>query len=85
MSVAGAVTRLEARDRDLVALRYGADLSSRQIADLLEMSPGAVDVALHRALERLRSLLDPPDVAVRNPVSGGYLGVEPNLHKGESG
>jgi RNA polymerase sigma-70 factor, ECF subfamily len=85
MSVAGAITRLEGRDRELVALRYGADLSARQIAELLEMSPGAVDVALHRALERLRSLLDPPEFPVRNPTSGGYLGVEPNLHKGESG
>ncbi len=85
LSLGGAMVRLDARDRELVALRYGADLSSRQIAELLELNANAVDVALHRALQRLRTLLEPPESPVRNPGPGRYLGVEPNLHKGESG
>ena len=52
-----AVSALEPRDRELIGLRYGADLSARQIADLLEMHTNAVEVALHRALDRLRSLI----------------------------
>jgi RNA polymerase sigma-70 factor, ECF subfamily len=52
-----AVSELEPRDRELIGLRYGADLSARQIADLLEMRTNAVEVALHRALARLRSLI----------------------------
>src|SRR5436190_1712606 len=36
------------------ALRYRADLSARQIAELLEARTNTVEVALHRALERLR-------------------------------
>jgi RNA polymerase sigma-70 factor, ECF subfamily len=52
-----AVARLDIRSRDLVALRYGADLSSKDIGRIHQMSPGAVDVALHRALKELRNLL----------------------------
>lgn len=53
-----AVWELPKDDRDLVALAYGADLSRRRIAELLGLSPGAVRVRLHRALERLRERLD---------------------------
>ena len=53
-----AVERLEERDRELIALRYGSDLSARQIGELLELTTNAVEVALHRALARLRKLLE---------------------------
>jgi RNA polymerase sigma factor (sigma-70 family) len=52
-----AVASLDERDQELIALRYGADLTARQIAELLEMRTNAVEVALHRALPRLRVLL----------------------------
>ena len=55
--LAGAVRRLDERDRELIALRYGADLTARQIAQHLDMQTNAVEVALHRALGRLRTLL----------------------------
>lgn len=58
VELAVALTKLDERDRELVALRYGADLDSRSIGRLLELTPGAVDVALHRALARLRGLLE---------------------------
>ncbi len=54
LTVTDAVARLDDRERDLVALRYGADLSAREIGRLLEMRANAVDVALHRTRERLR-------------------------------
>ena len=53
-----AVEGLDERDRELVALRYGSDLSARQIGELLELRTNAVEVALHRALARLRKLLE---------------------------
>lgn len=56
-----AVGQLNERDRDLIAMRYGADLSARQIGERLELSAAAVDVALHRARARLRALLDLED------------------------
>ena len=58
VTLSSAVATLVKRDRELIALRYGADLSTRQIAEVLELTPNAVDVALHRAIERLRQALD---------------------------
>lgn len=57
LSLAPALARLTDRERELVALRYGADLSARQIGELLETRTNAIEVALHRALIRLRGLL----------------------------
>jgi RNA polymerase sigma-70 factor (ECF subfamily) len=53
-----ALAALSDRDQELLALRYGADLSARQIAELLEQKTNAIEVALHRALERLRRQLE---------------------------
>jgi RNA polymerase sigma factor (sigma-70 family) len=58
LDVAVLVHRLEERDRELIALRYGADLNARQIGELVGMRTNAVEVALHRALARLRALID---------------------------
>jgi len=49
------IDSLPQRDADLIALRYGADLSNHEIAELLHTTPGAVAVALHRAIQRLRA------------------------------
>lgn len=68
VTVWSAVSRLSARDRELVALRYGADLTTRQIAAILELRPNTVDVALRRALDRLRALLEEREV---EPVERG--------------
>jgi RNA polymerase sigma factor (sigma-70 family) len=58
VTLAAAVSALGERDRELVALRYGADLTSRQIAELLRARTNTIEVALHRALARLRALLE---------------------------
>ena len=60
LALSGAVSRLEPRDRDLIALRYGADLTARQIAEELDLRTNAVEVALHRALGRLRAAIEEP-------------------------
>ena len=52
-----AIEALDERDRELIALRYGADLTARQIASLLAERTNTVEVALHRALGRLRATL----------------------------
>jgi len=57
LSLERALATLSGRDRDLLALRYGADLTARQIAEVLEMRTNAVEVALHRALATLRDLM----------------------------
>ncbi len=53
-----AVAKLSGRDRELIALRYGADLSAREIARLTGTKTNAVEVALHRAVKRLRHTLE---------------------------
>jgi RNA polymerase sigma factor (sigma-70 family) len=58
LDLAALVRRLEERDRELIALRYGADLSCRQIGELIGMRTNSVEVALHRALARLRAVID---------------------------
>jgi RNA polymerase sigma-70 factor (ECF subfamily) len=73
--LAAAVAHLDERDRELVALRYGADLTARQIADLLDLRTNAEEVALHRALARLpgelEALADKPAPAGRPlPTTG---------------
>ena len=57
LDLQAALERLDERDRELISLRYGADLSSKQIGELLGLEPGAVDVSLHRARSRLRAAL----------------------------
>jgi RNA polymerase sigma factor (sigma-70 family) len=52
-----AVHRLPPRQREVLVLRYYADLSERQIADALDISPGSVKAHASRALTTLRSTL----------------------------
>jgi RNA polymerase sigma factor (sigma-70 family) len=69
LAVAAAVDGLDERSRDLVALRYGADLSARQIGEILGMKTNAVEVALHRTLARLRPVLEEPRAAATELAS----------------
>lgn len=55
-----AISGLDERSRNLIALRYGAGLSSKEIGELEDMEPNAVDVALHRVRGRLQATLASP-------------------------
>jgi RNA polymerase sigma-70 factor, ECF subfamily len=61
LTVARVVETLDERDRELIALRYGADLTARQIAELLGARTNAIEVALHRAMGRLRATFEEED------------------------
>jgi RNA polymerase sigma factor (sigma-70 family) len=52
-----ALQELGEREREFIALRYGADLSARQIAEIVGVRTNTVEVVLHRALARLRVTL----------------------------
>ena len=52
-----AIGRLPTRDAQLVGLRFGIGLANDEIGDVLGMTPGAVAVALHRAIRRLTGLM----------------------------
>ncbi|MFI5612778.1 RNA polymerase sigma factor ShbA [Amycolatopsis sp. NPDC051903] len=51
------LTRLPDRQREIVLLRVVVGLTAEETADAVGSSPGAVRVAQHRALLRLRTLL----------------------------
>ena len=75
LTLAAAISTLDRRSRELLALRYGADLSARQIGTTLGLQTNAVEVALHRALARLRSELERREragdnVRVADPAPG---------------
>jgi RNA polymerase sigma-70 factor (ECF subfamily) len=52
-----AVQRLSESDRQIVYLRYFLELSVEETAQTLEIATGTVKSRLHRALERLRSVI----------------------------
>jgi RNA polymerase sigma factor (sigma-70 family) len=58
LTLRAAVATLDEREQEIIALRYGADLSARRIGEILGMKTNAVEVALHRALVRLRTRLE---------------------------
>lgn len=57
-----SLRRLPRRQRQVVVLRYLADLSERQVADLLGTTVGSVKQHCHRAMTRLRLDLEATDV-----------------------
>jgi RNA polymerase sigma factor (sigma-70 family) len=67
LAVSGAVERLDERSRELIALRYGADLRAREIGEVLGMKTNAVEVALHRALARIRAELEEEPTRAHRP------------------
>jgi len=57
ISLHDAVRALDDRSRELIGLRYGIGLSTREIAQEMCLEENAVNVALHRARERLRAIM----------------------------
>jgi RNA polymerase sigma factor (sigma-70 family) len=53
-----ALEELTERDREVIALRFGGDLSGPEIASLLDLSLANVQQILSRSLRKLRQLLD---------------------------
>jgi len=54
-----AVRRLPQRQREVLVLRYYADMSEAQIAETMGISPGAVKSHASRAVAALRQTLEP--------------------------
>lgn len=53
-----ALLQLTAREAEVFSLRYFSELTNEEIADELNLTTGAVGVALHKARERLAKLLE---------------------------
>lgn len=57
--LAGLLEQLPERDRELIALKYGAGLNNRAIARQLGLSETNVGSILHRAVQKLRAGYEP--------------------------
>jgi len=80
----GAIAQLPEREASVFCLRYFQDLTNRDIADTLQVRPGAVAVALHKARARLETLLNlAPASGDPAPASGGRTspGAQENNHE----
>jgi RNA polymerase sigma-70 factor (ECF subfamily) len=76
LTLARALASLSSHDRDLLALRYGSDLSAREIAKLLEMRTNAVEVGLTRARSRLAAALEQASSAEHEPDAAGEVSAD---------
>ena len=57
-AVRAALSTLAAKDREVIALKYHADLSNAEIAELLGVSATNAGTLLHRAMTKLREAID---------------------------
>jgi RNA polymerase sigma factor (sigma-70 family) len=62
------VASLTREQRDVILLRFVADLSIEQTADVIGKPPSAVKALQHRALNALRKQLQPHDIAAASAV-----------------
>jgi RNA polymerase sigma-70 factor (ECF subfamily) len=56
-----ALSRLEDQDRELLRMSFYLSLDTTEVARRLEVTTGAVRVRRHRALRRLRAILEEPE------------------------
>ena len=57
-AVRRALSTLPAKDRELIALKYHADLTNGDIAEVLGINANHVGTLLHRAMNKLREAVD---------------------------
>jgi RNA polymerase sigma factor (sigma-70 family) len=62
-----ALAQLQDRDREVLALRFGGDLTGPEIAAVLDLSLANVQQILSRSLRKLRGLLEDNEHDARTP------------------
>jgi len=60
-----AIRRLRPADQEIIYLRYFLELSVAETADAIDIAPGTVKSRLHRALDRLRQVIEADFPALR--------------------
>ncbi|MEA2218427.1 MAG: hypothetical protein QOJ35_1053 [Solirubrobacteraceae bacterium] len=69
-----ALASLGAREREIIALRFGGELSGPEIAELMDLSLANVQQILSRSLRRMRAALDRGEPARAEPDGRGTDG-----------
>ena len=75
--LAAGLDQLAPRDREIVALRFGADLAGPEIAALTGLTLATVQQILSRSLRRLRAALEQPGAVPALPATYGASGPTP--------
>jgi len=57
-TVRAALSRIDELEREAVSLRYGSDLSIKEVADVLGVKVSTAEGRIYRGLRRLRELLE---------------------------
>ena len=70
-----ALARLTEREREVLALRFGGDMSGPEIAQLMNLSLANVQQILSRSLRKLRGLLE--DAGYENPRAASAMSSPP--------
>ncbi len=65
-----AVRRLSDNEQQSIYLRYFLELSEREMAETMEVAPGTVKSRLHRALRRLRGVIERDFPELREGLAG---------------
>ena len=52
-----AIEKLKEREREVIELKYFADCSNVEIAEILNLTPSNVGIILFRALKKLKEFL----------------------------
>jgi RNA polymerase sigma factor (sigma-70 family) len=52
-----AIAALPEREQEIISLKYGAELSNKEIAELLKLSESNVSTILHRTVKQLRGIM----------------------------
>jgi RNA polymerase sigma-70 factor, ECF subfamily len=52
-----AIAALPEREQEIISLKYGAELSNKEIAALLKLSESNVSTILHRTVKQLRGIM----------------------------
>ena len=74
-AIAGPIADLSERERTVLELRFGAELTQSEIAERIGVSQMQVSRILRSTLERLRELAEPPTDTAAERASSGEVGM----------
>lgn len=76
-----ALAKLGDREREILALRFGGDLSGPEIAAMMELSLANVQQIISRSLRRLRGLLEDSENALAPGSDASAPGASARIHE----
>jgi RNA polymerase sigma-70 factor (ECF subfamily) len=76
-----SLNQLSERDREVLALRFGGDMTGPEIADMLNLSLANVQQIISRSLRKLRMLLEEAREPTRRPEEASARGPSARIEE----